>query len=146
MRGTAAAERGAACQVQCVFDVRCAHYPGVVPADVNKKLIELDILLRKGVNQVVILQSSQSQDWGPVELCVVQTVEQMNAARAGGGEANSEPAGELRVAAGHECSCFLVPHLNEPDFLLALPQRLHDPVDPIARDAENSVHSPVDQA
>jgi len=70
----------------------------------------------------------------------------MNAARTGGGKANSEPAGELRVAAGHECSCFLVPHLDEPNFLLALPQRLHDAVDPIAWDSEDSVHSPVDQA
>jgi hypothetical protein len=32
------------------------------------------------------------------------------------------------------------------DFPLALPQRVHDAVDPIARDSEDSVCSPVDQA
>src|SRR5207302_1919378 len=55
----------------------------------------------------------------------------MNAARTGGSEANTQPAGKLRIAAGHEGSGFLVPHLNEADLVLAMPQE-HSTVQSVA--------------
>ena len=80
-----------------------------------------------------------------VELGVVEAVEQVDAAGAGGGEADAEPAGVLGVAAGHERRRLLVPHLDEADLVLALAQRLHDAVDAVAGQAEDDVDAPVVQ-
>ena len=79
-----------------------------------------------------------------VELGVVQAVEQVDPARPGGREADAQLAGELGVAAGHERGRFLVAHLDEADLVLALAQRLHDPVDAVAGQAEDDLDAPVD--
>jgi hypothetical protein len=50
------------------------------------------------------------------------------------------------MCAGHERRGFLVAHLDEPDAILAVPDRLHDPVDAVARHAEDGVHTPRDEA
>ena len=81
-----------------------------------------------------------------VQLGVVQPVEQVDAAGAGGRQADAQPPGELGVAAGHERGGLLVPHLDEADLVLVRAQRLHDAVDAVAGQAEDSVDSPVDEA
>src|SRR5215217_598971 len=78
-----------------------------------------------------------------VELGVVQPVEQVDAARTGGGEADAETAGALGVARGHECGGFLVVHEHEADAVAMAAQALHDPVDAVAREAEDGVDAPV---
>ena len=78
-----------------------------------------------------------------VQLGVVEAVEQVDAARAGGGQADAQPAGVLGVAAGHERRRLLVAHLDEADRVLALAQRLHDAVDAVAGQAEDDLHAPV---
>ena len=45
--------------------------------------------------------------------------------------------------AGHERRSFLVPHLDEPDFVLAGAKGLHDSVDPVSGHAENNVDAPI---
>ena len=78
-----------------------------------------------------------------VQLGVVEAVQQMNAAGAGGGQADAEPAGVLGVGAGHEGRGLLVPHLDEADLVLARAQRLHDAVDAVAGKSEDHVDAPV---
>ena len=70
----------------------------VVDAHVHEKLVELDVLLRVRVDQVVELKAGDRQHRLAVELGVVEAVEQMNAARAGGGQADAELAGVFGVA------------------------------------------------
>jgi hypothetical protein len=81
-----------------------------------------------------------------VELGVVQAVEQVDAARAGGGQADPDLAGRLGVAAGHERGRLLVVNEHEPHLVLVAAQPLHDPVDAVAGQAEDGVHSPVGQS
>ena len=70
----------------------------------------------------------------------------MNAAGPGGGQADAKPAGIFGISAGHEGGGFLVPHpCKATNLLLALPQRLHDAVNTIARETEYDNHAPVFQ-
>src|SRR5207248_6598454 len=92
-------ERGAAGEIHDVFHVGGAHDAFVEDGDIHKKLVEGDILLGEGADEVVILQSGNGQHRRLVELGVVKAIEQVNAARAGGGQANSEFAGQLGVSA-----------------------------------------------
>lgn len=36
-------------------------------------------------------------------------------------------------------------HLNKADFFVPCPQRLHDTIDPVARQTEDSIHAPITQ-
>src|ERR671922_2844140 len=69
----------------------------------------------------------------------------MDPARSRRREAHTQATGELRVATRHECRRFFVPHLDEPNAVLARTQRLHDPVDAVAGQAEDDVDVPVQQ-
>ena len=138
-------KRGAAGQIGDVFHVGRAHDALVEDGDVHEELVERDVLLRIGADQVVKLQAGDRQHRLAVELGVVESVQQMNAARTRGRQANAELAGELRISAGHEGGGFFVAHLNEADLVLVRAQRLHDSVDAIAGKPENDFHAPVDQ-
>jgi hypothetical protein len=65
-----------------------------------------------------------------VDLRVVQPIQEVNRARAGGGEAHAQPTGEFRVPAGHEGAHFLVARREELDLLLIAGQGADDSVDP----------------
>ena len=80
---------------------------------------------------VVAAELHHRQDRLPVELGVVQAVEQVQAAGAGGRQADAELAGELGVAARHEGGRLLVPRLDEADLVPALAQGLHEAVDAV---------------
>ena len=81
-----------------------------------------------------------------IKLRIIKPVEEVNSARTRRGEADTQPARELGVSAGHKRGGFLMANLDEANIVLALPQRLHDPVDPVAGNSEYRVHAPVDQA
>jgi hypothetical protein len=61
------------------------------------------------------------------------------------GEAHTDLARELRVAAHHEGGGFFMAHLDEANLFLPRPQRLDDPVDAIAGQAEHHVDAPFHQ-
>src|SRR5207248_4736296 len=132
VRNAAIGERRTAGEIYDVLHVGGAHDALVEDGDVHKKLVEGDILLSEGADEVVILQSGDRQNWGLVEFGVVEAVEQVNAAGAGGSEANTQLAGELGVSAGAESGGFLVAHLNETDFFFMGAQSFQDAVDAIA--------------
>src|SRR5438132_12882291 len=69
----------------------------------------------------------------------------MNGPGSGCREADAEPAAVLRVAARHERRRLLMADLDEADPSLTRPQRLHDPVDAVAGQAEDDGHAPIDQ-
>jgi hypothetical protein len=80
-----------------------------------------------------------------VELGVVNAVQQVDSARTGGRDADSELAGELGVAAGGEGRDFLVARLDEADPVLAFAQRFENAVDPVAGNPENRIDAPLDK-
>src|SRR2546422_896855 len=69
-----------------------------------------------------------------VELGIVEAVQQVN-----------PTASVFRVSARHECSRFLVPHLDKADLLLTSAQCLHNAVDPIPGKPEYDLHTPINQ-
>ena len=118
----------------------------VVVCDVLEELLEVDLLLVAGAEQLGLLHARDGQDALVVELGVVEAVEQMHAAGPGGRQAHPEPARDLRVAAGHERGGLLVVDQHEADSVLVPSQGLREAVDPVAGQPEDRVDPPVDEA
>ena len=76
-----------------------------------------------------------------VELRVVEAVQQMDRAGAGGREADADLARPLRVRAGHERGHLLVAHLHELDLVGELLERADDRVDAVAGIAVDAAHA-----
>jgi hypothetical protein len=81
-----------------------------------------------------------------VELGVVQAVQQVDRARAGGRGAHSDPSGELGVADRLERRHLLVPRLNELRLVLGPAPGRQEAVDPVTRIAEDVLDTPLLQA
>ena len=126
--------------------MRAAHDSLVIDRDVDEELIERNVLLGKGANQIAMLQTCNRQHRRVVHLCVVEAVQKMNASRTGSGNTHAEPAGELRVGAGHKSGGLFMPHMNESYPLLLLAESLEDSIDAIARQTEYGVNAPGEQA
>ena len=83
----AVAQRRAAGEVGEILDVIGAHDALVEDGDVHEELVELDVLLGEGADQVVIVHAGDREHGLAVELGVVEAVEEVDPAGAGGGEA-----------------------------------------------------------
>src|SRR5207248_4572598 len=97
---------------------------------------------RLSVQQVVDLEPGDRQYRDAVEFGVVEPVQQVDAAGPRGRDADAEPAGEFRVAAGGEGCGLLMPHLDKANAVLAFAERLDNAVDAVAGDAEHGVDAP----
>jgi hypothetical protein len=101
--GNAAVRQGhAAGQFDGVLHLQWAHDPGRIERHVLEQLGMIHVLLREGVDEIVIGQAGDRNHGGLVKFGVVEPVKQVNAARTGGGETAAELAGELGIGAGHE--------------------------------------------
>ena len=96
--GAALRERGAAGEVDDVVDVRGAHDPLVVDRQVREQVVGVVVLEVVGADQVVVGHPGDGQQRRALELGVEQPVGEVDRARARGGKAHAELAGELRVA------------------------------------------------
>ncbi len=65
-----------------VVDVRRAHDARRIGGDVGEQLAEIDVLLREGVDEIVIGQAGHRDHWRLVELGVVEPIQQVDAARS----------------------------------------------------------------
>src|SRR5690606_34745469 len=119
-----------------------AHDPGIVERDVLEELVQLYVLLRVGVDQVVELHSRDRDDRHALELGVIEAVQQMDPARTRCRETAADLAGPFGVPAGHEGRRLLVANLHEPDSVLPDPERLHNAVDTVARQTEDDLDAP----
>src|ERR1700736_260455 len=126
--------------------MRSTHDASVAAASVHEQLIEFYVLLGEGVIQVVQLQVGKCQNRRSIKLRIIKPVEEVNSTRTRRGEADTQPAGELGVSAGHERGGFFMANLDEAYIVLALPQRLHNPIDPVARNSKYRVHTPIEEA
>ena len=136
-------ERCPAREVGDVLDVRGAHDALAVLRDVHEQPIKGYVLLGVGADEVVVRHAGNGKDGLAVEGRVVEPVQGENPARARGRQADAQLAGELGVATGHQSRGFLVADLNEADLVTPLAQRLHEAVDPVAREAEDDLDAPV---
>src|SRR5690349_14339562 len=136
---------GAACQLGDILNMRRPHYTGVVNADVHEQLVELDILLGVGMQEVVELQTRDRKHWLTIELGVVEPVQQMNPAGARSRNANPELPGPFRICARHEGGSLLVSHLDKTNLFLLFAQRLDHAVYAVSRKPEDHANAPVNQ-
>src|SRR2546423_12316284 len=128
------------------LNVMRPHHPGVLNGHIHEHAVQVQVLLRMGIDQVVKMMAGDGQHRLAVHLCVIKTVEQMDAAWPRSGQTDTQPARIFGVSAGHEGGSFLVPHLEETNFVLALAQGLHQSVYPIAWKPENDLHSPINES
>jgi hypothetical protein len=81
-----------------------------------------------------------------IELRVIKSIEQMNRARTGSGEAHADFAGKFRVATRHERGHFFVARLDKFNFMIGFFrafERAHNSVDAIAGIAEDAPDAPL---
>jgi hypothetical protein len=88
------------------------------------------------------LHAGYGENGRMVELRVIKTVQEMDAARTRGGQADVKPAGGLGIAGRHERRRFIVVDENKSDLVLVAAKSLHDPVDAVAGEAEDSINIP----
>src|SRR5690606_19499979 len=117
----------------------------VVLGDVGEQPVQVHLLLVVGAQDRRLLHSGDRQHGRVVEFGVVQAVEQVDAAGAGGGQAHPQAAGGLGVPAGHEGGGLLVVDQDETDLVPMPPQPLHDSVDAVPGQPEDGVDVPLGQ-
>ena len=122
-----------------------SHDAFIESRDIHIEFVERHILLRVSPDEVMKLQPSDGQHRHVVELGIVESVQEMDAARTRGSQAYPQPSRELGVTAGHKGGCLFMAHLNKSNFLLVGSKRLHDPVDAVPRESKNDFNAPIDQ-
>src|SRR5579884_473074 len=80
-----------------------------------------------------------------IELCVVESIEQVNSAGTGSAKTHAEFSGVLGIGAGHKCSGLLMTNVNEPDVVLLFSKGLHNAVDAVSGKSEDDFDAPVDE-
>src|SRR5262245_29335509 len=76
------AERLTAGEIRHVLYMGDSHHPGAIERNVRKDAIEVDILLRVSVDEIVEMMPGQSQHRLAVQLRVVEPIEQVDPTRA----------------------------------------------------------------
>ena len=75
VRNAPAAERGAASQMRDIVDVFRSHHAGVVNRHVHEYAIQINILLRVRIDQIVIVVPGNRQDRLAVQLRIIKSIE-----------------------------------------------------------------------
>ncbi len=145
MRHAGVRERAPTGKRHHILDVGRAHDAGGVQRDVCEQLVVIDILLSKGVHEVVIRQASDGNHRSTVELRIVQAVQKMDAAGTGRGQAATQPARPLCMRTGHQRSGLFVPDLDEAQPIGARPDCFHHAIDAVTRHAEDCIDTPIDE-
>ena len=118
--------------------MRTARSTGAAPAsgashvwtysrgDVLEERQQVDLLLVVAAERGARLLADDGDHRLVVELRVVEAVQQVDGAGAGGGDAHADLAGELGVAAGHEGGHLLVARLDELGVAVGAVERAED--------------------
>src|SRR3569623_1179834 len=122
-----------------------AHHLYIVARHVLEQRYQIDFLLIVAAESRQLLLADDGDHGLVIELGVVKSVQQMNRARARGGEAHADFAGELGVCASHERSHLFMTRLHESDIPLNALERAHDAVDAVAGIAVDAAHTPLPQ-
>ncbi len=104
---------------RCRICAGVRRHVDVLVRDVLEERDEIDFLLVIAAERRARLLADDRDDRLVIHLRVVKSVEQMDRARPGRGQADADFARELGVRAGHERRHFLVPDLDEIDLVAA---------------------------
>jgi hypothetical protein len=140
-------ERGAHGAVQRVRQLLGhVHLDEVLAGHVLEQRLQVDLLLVGAAHRAARRLADDRDHRHVVEFRVVEAVQQVDRARAGGGQAHADLAAELRVADGCERGHLLVPGLHEPRPVVGLPEAHHDSVDAVTRIGEDLFDTPLAQS
>ena len=92
MCATPRRDGGATGEMGHVLHMFRPHHPGRIHRHVHQQPVEVHILLRVGVDEVVIVVAGDGEHWLLIELGIVEAVEQVHAAGAGGRQTYPEAA------------------------------------------------------
>ena len=115
------------------WQLRRHHNHLVVLRHVHKQTVGGYFLLVPGAEHLGLLHPRQGKDRDMVQLGVVEAVQQVDGAGAGGSHAHPQPASSFGVTARHEGRRLFVLYKYETDPVRATSQALHKTVDAIAR-------------
>ena len=115
----------------------------VLVRDVLEQRRQVHLLLVRAAERRRRLLSDDRDHGLVVELRVIQPVQEVNRARAGGREAHTDLARELRMRAGHERCHLLVAHLNQLWIAPGTIQRPEDRIDPVPRIPVDAMNAPL---
>ena len=145
-RHRALVERDAHRAVDEVADLRGdGRHVHVLVRDVLEERGQVDLLLVAAAERRHRLLADDRDDRLVVELRVVEPVQQVDRAGTGGGDADADLAGELRVPARHERGHLLVARLDELGIAVSAVERAEEGVDPVARIAVDAPDAPLAQ-
>src|SRR4051812_35114815 len=102
MRNATPAQGGATREMCDIRNVLRSHHTCRIERHVHKNTIEVDILLRVRIDQVVEMVSGYRQDRLAIEFGIVKAVQKMYSAGTGSRETNPKLAGVFGVPARHE--------------------------------------------
>ena len=137
---------GAHRHIHHVDRVRSAHHALVEDRNIHEQLVQVDVLLVVHADQIAEGVSGDGQHRLLIALRVVESVQQMHAARARGGAAYSEAPGVFRVAHGGKCGGFFMPHLDELQLVLMGSQRFEESIHSVARENQKWYPLPIRSA
>ena len=122
---------------------RARRHVHVFVRDIFEQSDKIDLLLIITAEGSACLLPDNRDNRGMVHFRIVKSVEQMNRAGAGGGQTNTDFAGELGMPAGHECSHFLMPHLHVIHRVAGAVDRTDDAVNAVAGISVNATNAPL---
>ena len=122
---------------------RIGRHLHVLVRDIFEEGGQVDLLLVASAKRGQCLLSDDRDDRLVVELGVVETVQQMNRAWTGGCDANANLAGELRMAARHECRHLLMARLDELRIAAGPVESAEKRIDPVAGITVDAPNAPL---
>src|SRR5438874_1479740 len=114
-----------------------SHDAGVVGRHICEDLVEFHILLGMCVDEIMKLEAGNREHGGTVQLGIVKTIQEVDAARSRSGDTDAKLARQLRISCGRKCRSLLMTDLHKLQILPALSEGLDDAVDSVAGDAED---------
>ncbi len=99
---TALHDGGADGEIHGRRHVRSTHDAVVVTGDVHEELVEFDVLLGEAVREIGVLHAGDGEHGLLIHFGVVEAVEEVDSAGAGGGEAHTQTTGEFGIGACHK--------------------------------------------
>ena len=113
----------------------------VLTCDVLEQRKQVDFLLVIAAERSALLLADDRHDGLMIRFSVVESVQKMDRAGAGGREAHTDFSRELRVRARHEGRELFMPRLHELD-RVGPAERTHDAVDAVTGITEHAPHAP----
>lgn len=141
-----ARKRGFDGHIDDIQDMRRPIDLFVVSRHVDKRFIEIDILLIVRADQVMVGMAGNGEHRLAIAFSIVQPIDQMQATGTRGGQADSQAMSELGIGAGRECRRLFVPDLYECNTVLAGSQGFKESVDTVAGIAKDCIDAPGDQS